>query len=129
MVKKQVFPGSMALGKILVVLLAVFCLFPMTAFAESGRTEVIGTLYEFGKDSDYDLQENSSSSTTNASDAYGAFYLEGNISSVGEKSGIPAYEVSDGNLDVFYNYGDTLAQWLMRTHGISWKIRAKRWLA
>ena len=83
MVKKQVFPGSMALGKILVVLLAVFCLFPMTAFAESGRTEVIGTLYEFGKDSDYDLQENSSSSTTNASDAYGAFYLEGNISSVG----------------------------------------------
>ena len=108
MVKKQVFPGSMALGKILVVLLAVFCLFPMTAFAESGRTEVIGTLYEFGKDSDYDLQENSSSSTTNASDAYGAFYLEGNISSVGEKSGIPAYEVSDGNLDVFYNYGDTL---------------------
>ena len=108
MVKKQVFPETKALGTILIALLAVFCLFPMTAFAESGRTEVIGTLYEFDKNSDYDLQESSSSSNTNTNDTYGTFYLNGNISSVGEKSGVPAYEVSDGNLDVFYNYGDTL---------------------
>ena len=85
MVKKQVFPETKALGTILIALLAVFCLFPMTAFAESGRTEVIGTLYEFDKNSDYDLQESSSSSNTNTNDTYGTFYLNGNISSVGEK--------------------------------------------
>ena len=107
MVKKQVCQSVKALWKTLIVLLAVFCLFPTIVFAESSRTEVIGTLYEFDKDSGYDFQENSSPSNTDG-DTYGVFYLDGNISSVGEKSDIPTYEIANGNLDIFYNYEDTL---------------------
>ncbi len=107
-VKKQVSPRSKEMGKILIILLTFYCLFPTVAFAEGGKTEVIGVLYEFDKDSDYDLQESSLFSSTEEGNTYGAFYIDGNISSVGEKSGVPAYEISDDNLDVFYNYGDTM---------------------
>ncbi len=36
------------------------------------------------------------------------FFVNGNISDVGNKDGVTAYEVMEGNLSLFYNYEDTL---------------------
>ncbi len=92
----------------LLAALMVLCLFPVTAFAENGKTDVAGKVYEFDKDSHYEFHENGTSVMTSTDNTYGAFYISGNVSAVSEKAGVPAYEVADGNLAFFYNYGDTV---------------------
>ena len=83
------------------------CVLPTSVSADSGKTEVTGTVYEFDKDSHYEFDESDSSEKTGNSNTYGTFYIGGNISDIDEKSDIPAYKVSDGNLEFYYNYGDT----------------------
>ena len=80
----------------------------ITAFAAAAKTEVAGRIYEFGKDSHYEFSETDEFSKTGNDNTYGIFSISGEISDVTEKDGIPAYEVTEGNLEFFYNYGDTL---------------------
>ncbi|MDW5299555.1 MAG: hypothetical protein SA378_05385 [Sedimentibacter sp.] len=91
-----------------VVMIMLLCSFPMTAFAETGKTEVTGKVYEFEKDSHYEFHEGGTSAKTNSDNTYGTFYISGNVAAVSEKSGVPSYKVADGNLAFFYNYGDTM---------------------
>lgn len=81
--------------------------FSPTALATSPRVEVAGNVYEFGKDSHYEFHESDASSSSDDYDTYGTFFISGNMTNVGEHNGVPSYEVSDGNLVFFYNYGDT----------------------
>lgn len=82
--------------------------FPLIVLATSGNTEVEGKIYEFGKDSHYEFHEGGSSQNTGSGNTYGTFYLSGDVNAVSEKSGVPSYEVGDGNLAFYYNYGDTM---------------------
>ena len=91
-----------------VVMIVLLCMLPMNVFAASGKTEVAGTVYEFDKDSNYEFDESGSSEKTGSNNTYGIFYISGNVSDVNEESGVPAYEVSDGNLTFYYNYGDAV---------------------
>ena len=86
----------------------VFSTFTLTAFATAAKTEVSGRIYEFGKDSHYEFSETKEISETGNSNTYGTFSISGEVSDVTTKDGIPAYEVTEGNLKFFYNYGDTL---------------------
>ena len=81
---------------------------PMRIFAASEKTEVAGKVYEFDKDSHYEWEESGAGEKTGNSNIYGRFYISGNVSDVSEESKVPSYEVSDGNLEFYYNYGDTL---------------------
>lgn len=79
----------------------------VAVFATGGKTEVPGITYDFPKDSHYEFNENKDA-LSDEGNTYGAFSVSGKISNVGEKSGVPSYEVSEGNLTFFYNYGDAL---------------------
>lgn len=81
---------------------------PMRIFAASEKTEVAGKVYEFDKDSHYEWEESGAGEKMGNSNIYGRFYISGNVSDVSEESKVPSYEVSDGNLEFYYNYGDTL---------------------
>ena len=78
------------------------------AFAKSDETEVIGKVYEFDKDSHYEFHEGGKSKETGNSNTYGTFFISGGVAAVSEEAGLTSYEVSDGNLEFYYNYGDTL---------------------
>ena len=77
--------------------------FSLVALATSGRTEVAGNLYEFGKDSHSEFHEDSAVTSSENCDTYGTFSISGNIADVSVRDGVPSYEVSDGTLALFYN--------------------------
>ena len=106
--KKYDWRGATRLTAWLLAAFMVLCLFPVTASAENSKTEVTGKVYEFGKDSHYEFHESGTPEMTGNDNTYGTFYISGDITAVSEESGVPAYEVADGNLAFFYNYGDTM---------------------
>ena len=106
--KRSLTHHAKRLVTLFVVMIILLCTLPMNVFAASGKTEVTGTVYEFDKDSHYEFDESSSSEKTGNNNTYGIFYISGNVSDVNAKSGVPAYEVSDGNLTFYYNYGDAV---------------------
>ena len=91
-----------------VTVIILLCSLPMTTFAESGKNEVIGKVYEFDEDSHYEFHESDASKETDNSNTYGTFYITGSVTAVSEESGVPSYEISDGNLEFYYNHGDTM---------------------
>ena len=68
----------------------------------------MGKVYEFDKNDDYDISESDKSSSTDKVETYGEFPILGNIGNVSEKNGVPAYEVTSGNLNLYYTYSDAL---------------------
>lgn len=80
---------------------------PRIASATTSQTEVVGKYYEFDKDSHYEFHEADTSEPTSTEITYGTFYINGNIATNGNKSGVPSYEVADSGLIIYYNYGDT----------------------
>lgn len=87
---------------------AIEALCPVNVFAESEKNIVVGRVYEFDKDDDYVFSKSDESFSTDKVDTYGDFSLSGNIGNISEKNGVPAYEVTSGNLDIYYTYSDDL---------------------
>lgn len=98
---------SKRFATLFIVTVMLLCSPPMTAFAESGKTEITGKIYEFDKDSHYEFHEDDTSQKTSNSNTYGTFNINGNVVGTSEKASVPSYEVRDGNLSFYYNYGDT----------------------
>lgn len=84
----------------------LFGMFSHTTLATSRRIEVVGNVYEFGKDSRYEFHEDHTFTSSEDCDTYGTFSISGNIADVSIRDGVPSYEVSDSPLALFYNYGD-----------------------
>ena len=106
--EKMLFQRTKRLTILFAAVLTLLCSLQLTAFAESEKTEVTGKVYEFDKDSHYEFHDGGISEETGNGNTYGTFCLSGNIAAVSEKSGVPSYEVGDGNLKFYYNYGDTM---------------------
>lgn len=106
--KRTWFQHAKRIATSFVAVMMLLCSMSMTAFAESGKTEIIGKVYEFDKDSHYEFHEGGTSKETGNSNTYGTFYISGGVTVVSEESGVPTYEVSDGNLEFYYNHGDTM---------------------
>lgn len=62
--------------------LVLFGMFSLTALATSGRIEVAGNVYEFGKDSHYEFHEDHAFTSSEDCDTYGTFSISGNIADV-----------------------------------------------
>lgn len=88
------------------------------AFAQEAKNQVPGRIYNFGKDSQYEFSETKDFSPTDKTNTYGSFFLGGKIADVTTKDGISAYEVAEGNLEFFYNYGDKL----LNAEEDSWQV-------
>ena len=93
---------------IMLATILMFSTFTLTVFAAPAKTEVPGQVYEFGKDSHYEFSDSKDSVSSENAVTYGTFSISGEVADVTTKNGIPAYEVTEGNLKSFYNYGDTL---------------------
>lgn len=106
--KKMLIQRTKRVTVLFVAVLTILCSLQLTVFAESGKTEVTGKIYEFEKDSHYEFHDGGESKKTGNGNTYGTFCISGNITSVSEKSDVPSYEVSDGNLKFYYNHGDTM---------------------
>lgn len=106
--EKQRLQRTKSFSTLFLTVVVMLCLLPATAFAETGKTEVIGNIYEFDKGSHYEFNEGGTSQKTSNNSTYGNFLINGNIAAVSENSGVPSYEVAYGNLTFFYNHGDTV---------------------
>lgn len=106
--KKMLIQRTKRMTGLFVAALTILFSLQMTAFAESGKTEVAGKVYEFEKDSHYEFHDGGKPKEPDNGNTYGTFCISGNITSVSEKGDVPSYEVSDGNLKLYYNHGDTL---------------------
>lgn len=109
MCKHNLLPKGM--HRIFATMMAITLLFSSMAFAASAASEKIsvpGDVFEFDKDSHYEFSSNSDSVGSKADNTYGTFAIGGNITSESTKNGIPAYEVTDGSLSLYYNHGDSL---------------------
>ena len=106
--KKMLIQRTKRVTVLFVAVLTILCSLQLTVFAESGKTEVTGKIYEFEKDSHYEFHDGGESKKTGNGNTYGTFCISGNITSVSEKSDVPSYEVSDGSLKFYYNHGDTM---------------------
>lgn len=75
-----------------------------------GKSEMItGTVYQFGEKGIYELSSaDKTYSTDNGTESGGKFSITGDISSVAEKNGYPAYIVRGGNPTFSYTYDDSL---------------------
>lgn len=93
---------------LLMATILVVSMFSFTAFATTEKTEVPGRMYEFRKDSHYEFSESDEYLEASSVDTYGTFSVSGEISDIVTKDGIPAYEMTEGNLKLFYDYDDTL---------------------
>lgn len=89
----------------IVVLLSSFS---VRAYAAEDKTEIPGKVYTFDKDNHYTFSDSNSFLNSSPENTYGTFAIYGNISNASSKEGVPAYEVAEGNLTLFYDYEDTL---------------------
>lgn len=104
-IKKKLY---MQLSTMILCVVALTTLYSVNAFTKSEKNAIVGKVYEFDKNDDYDISESDKSFSTDKVETYGEFSLLGNIGNVSEKNGIPAYEVTSGNLDLYYTYSDAL---------------------
>ena len=116
--KKMLVQRTKRMAGLFVAVLTILCSLQMTVFAESGKTEVTGKVYEFEKDSHYEFHDGGKPKETGNGNTYGIFCISGNITSVSEKNDVPSYEVSDGNLKFYYNHGDTMLHALRLCTGV-----------
>ena len=96
----------MQISTLILCVVALTTLYSVNAFAKSVKNAVVGKVYEFDKNDDYDISESDKSSSTDKVETYGEFSLLGDIGNISEKNGVPAYEVTSGNLDLYYTYSD-----------------------
>lgn len=104
------------ISKITVTLLAVILLIggifpPIEANAASAKTYVEGKVYEFDKDNDYKFTEATGYKTSTNASTYGQFSIYANdseLNAAGQKDGVNAYTVKEGNITISYTYSDSL---------------------
>lgn len=80
---------------------------PINTYAEAEKNTIVGKVYEFDEDNDYEFSKVEKSTASDKADTYGSFSVSGKIGNVSEKNGIPSYEVDSGNLNIYYTYSDT----------------------
>lgn len=81
---------------------------PINTYAEAEKNTIVGKVYEFDEDNDYEFSKVEKSTASDKADTYGSFSVSGKIDNITEKNGIPSYEVDSGNLSIYYTYSDTL---------------------
>ena len=89
----------------LVTAIILFFVLSVSAFADAGKNIVSGKIYEFEK-GHYDFSQSEPSAIAGAGNTYGTFSVQGTFTPENNKSGVPAFTVTDGDLEIFYDYND-----------------------
>ena len=83
-IKKKLY---MQISTMILCVVALTTLYSVNAFAKSEKNAVVGKVYEFDKNDDYDISESDKFSSTDKVETYGEFSLLGNIGNISEKNG------------------------------------------
>lgn len=85
--------------------IVLFSMLSVSAFADTGKTRVSGKIYEFEK-GHYDFSQSETSAIAGTGNTYGTFSVQGAFTRENNKSGVPAFTVTNGGLEIFYDYND-----------------------
>lgn len=102
----RLFVSPKKLLTILATATVLLSMLSFSAFAAAGKTIVSGKIYEFEK-GHYDFSQSEVSEITGTDNTYGKFSAQGTFAHQNNKADIPVFTVTDGNLELFYDYGDT----------------------
>ena len=81
-IKKKLY---MQISAMILCVVALTTLYSVNTFAKSEKNEVVGKVYEFDKNDDYDISESDKFSFTDKVATYGELSLFGNIGNISEK--------------------------------------------
>ena len=79
------------------------------ATMQNDSTSIVGKVYTFDKDNNYQFSSSSDYSSSDSVATYGKFAITGTESVVtenGQSDGVPAYNISSGNISISYTYND-----------------------
>lgn len=86
------------------IFLTVIGVSAISANADEKTESLAGKLYEFEKDSKYEISSATSSKSTTSD--FGSLKITGNMNPISAIDGVNAYEVSDGNVTIDYSLGN-----------------------
>lgn len=89
----------------LVTAIVLLSVLSVSALADAAKTRISGKIYEFEK-GHYDFSQSETSAITGTDNTYGTFSVQGAFTRETNKSGVPAFTVTDGGLEIFYDYND-----------------------
>lgn len=83
-IKKKLY---MQISTMILCVVALTTLYSVNAFtkSKSEKNAIVGKVYEFDKNDDYDISESDKSSSTDKVETYGEFSILGNIGNVSKK--------------------------------------------
>lgn len=89
----------------LVTAIVLLSVLSVSALAAAGKIRISGKIYEFEK-GHYDFSQSETSAITGTGNTYGTLSVRGSFTRETNKSGVPAFTVTDGGLEIFYDYDD-----------------------
>ena len=87
-------------------LLIAFACVPQRAFADSSIVEVIGWVYEFDKNSNYEISDASEYVPSRHDNTYGTCSVQAKIADITEQDGIMSIGVKSRSVGLCYSYGN-----------------------
>ena len=81
----------------------------MTANAKEMSVGLTGNLYEFDKNSKYEVDGSDACGDIAGGTSYGRLFISGNMKEIADVNGVDAYEVQDSNVSVKYDLSDVFA--------------------
>ena len=91
---------------IAVALLMVFACVPQRAFADSSIVEVIGWVYEFDKNGNYEISDSSNYVPSRHDNTYGTCSVQAKIADITEQDGVMAIGVKSRSVGLCSSYGN-----------------------
>ena len=90
---------------LLSIVCIIGCLWPLTMKTYAKETSIAakGSMYEFASNAHYEF----SSATASNGNFFGTFTLSGDLKSINNKDGLPAYSVSSKCVDFYYSYNQS----------------------
>ena len=89
-----------------VALLMVFACVPQRAFADSSIVEVIGWVYEFDKNGNYEISESAEYVPSRHDNTYGTCSVQAKIADITEQDGVMSIGVKSRSVGLCYSYGN-----------------------
>lgn len=92
----------------LVIVVSCFATMAIGAVATEPATTLLGKVYRFTDDNDYEFSSTKSSGVTTVDNTLGVLAITGDAKDEGAKSGFQTYTVSTGNLSVVYQFNSKI---------------------
>ena len=102
--------------------LMILNLVSIRIYAQDSRVDVEGKVYTFEDDNKYTFSKSKKFGSSEKKSTYGNFTIAGDLINVSQKDGVPTYEVSSDNIELFYTYDDSL----LKAEDKSWHLVSEK---